>query len=599
MTLSSCIRLRYDEAQILMEMHADMLKFQVTLTTMLITVVASFAVADTRQGALLDYNARFIPTMGQNGMVVAAERWAAEVGRDILREGGNAVDAAVATGFALAVTYPRAGNIGGGGFMLVHLAEENRQLFIDYREMAPAKAYKDLYLDKDGNVDKRRYYLSRQSAGVPGTVAGLSYALEKYGTMSLKQVLQPAIRLAKQGFAVSFSLSHDLKARARYAPWSDHEAKRLFFKDGLVAYEPGERLRQKDLAWSLQQIAQKGPDAFYKGAIAARIVADMERNDGLISADDLAGYEVKERKPVRGNFKGFEVVSVPPPSSGGIHIIQMLNMLENFDLQAMGHNSAAYLHTLSEVMKMAYADRSKYLGDPDFYEVPVSALLEKAYAKKLAATISDQARASKDIAPALGPHYESNETTHFSVADKFGNVVSNTYTLNFSFGSGIAVPGTGMLLNNEMADFSAKAGIPNPFGLIGGTANAVEGRKRPLSSMSPSFILKDGKPWVVAGSPGGSKIITAVLQTLLNVMVFDHNIAEATALPRVHHQWLPDVLQVEEGISPDTILLLQNRQQPVKQSNRTLGRMQSIMLENGVFYGASDPRRAEGAVAAY
>jgi gamma-glutamyltranspeptidase/glutathione hydrolase len=497
------------------------------------------------------------------------------------------------------VTYPRAGNIGGGGFMLVHLAKENRQLFIDYRELAPASAFKDIYLDKQGNVDKRRYYLSRQSAGVPGTVAGLAYALEKYGSMTLKQVLKPAIDLADKGFPVSFSLSHDLKARASYAPWADSEAKRLFFKADGSAYEPGENLRQVDLAWTLKQIARHGPDAFYRGAVAKRIVADMAANDGLITAEDLANYEVKERKPVRGTFKGYEVVSAPPPSSGGIHIVQMLNVLEQFDLKSMGHNSAEYLHTLAEAMKMAYADRSKYLGDPDFYTVPVSALLDKKYAAKLAGQITSTARPAASIAPALGPKYESSETTHYSVADKHGNVVSNTYTLNFSFGSGIAVPGTGMLLNNEMADFSAKAGVPNPFGLIGDTANAVEPRKRPLSSMSPTLIFKDGQPWVAAGSPGGSRIITTVLQTLLNVMVFDFNIAEATALPRIHHQWLPDKLQVEEGISVDTVNLLKKREHPVHHSTRTIGRMQSIMLDKGIFYGASDPRRAEGAVAAY
>ncbi|MGI9284928.1 MAG: gamma-glutamyltransferase [Pseudomonadales bacterium] len=555
--------------------------------------------AASAKSPIINYKTRFIPTISENGMVVAAEKLASEVGVDILERGGNVVDAAVATGFALAVTYPRAGNLAGGGFMLVHLARENKQIVIDYRESAPLAAKRDMYLDAKGEVDRMRSFASHQAAGVPGTVAGLVYALEKYGTMSLKEVLKPAIKLAHKGFPVSYALAFEISGRANYLPW--HESSRpLFFKPDGSAYAAGEHFTQPELAWTLRQIAKKGAHAFYKGTIAEKIIADMEANNGLITREDLAGYKVVERTPVRGSYRDYEIVATPAPSSGGLNIIQILNILEGYDLASLGHNSAAYLHRLTESMKLAYADRSKYLGDPDFSKVPVAQLLDKKYAAHLRKSIDiDKARPAAEIAPGLDVPYESTDTTHYSIMDKDGNVASNTYTLNFSFGSGIAVPGTGMLLNNEMADFSAKPGAANPFGLVGGAANEIEPGKRPLSSMTPTLVLKDGKAWLTTGSPGGSRIITTVLQLLLNAMDFDMNVASAAAAARIHSQWLPDKVIVESGVSPDTVKLLEGMGHGAVRGDRTLGRTQSIMLQDGLLYGATDTRRPGGSVAGY
>ena len=555
---------------------------------------------DTRHHRpIIDYRERFLPVVARNGMVASSERLAAEVGKQILQQGGNAVDAAVATGFALAVTYPRAGNLGGGGFMLIHLAAQDRQTLIDYRETAPAAAKRDLFLNANGEVDRAREYFSHQSAGVPGTVAGLLYALEKYGSMSREEVLAPAIELAEQGLSVSFALNFEINARAEQLR-KNPEALRLFFKADGTLYDIGDTWRQPDLAWTLRQIEENGHNGFYSGEVARRITTEMEAGGGLITASDLAGYRAVERQPVRGRFRDFEIVSTPPPSSGGVHIVQMLNMLEAYDLAAMGHNSAAYLHHLTESMKLAYADRSVYLGDPDFVAVPVSQLTDRAYAARQRQLIdSNQATPSADIVGGRQLRGESTDTTHYTVADRHGNVVSNTYTLNFSFGSHIAVPGTGMLLNNEMADFAAIPGQANAYGLVQGEANKIEPGKRPLSSMSPTLVFRDGKPWLATGSPGGSMIITTVLQTLLNAMEFDMNIATAAARPRVHHQWLPDKLRVEHGVSPDTIRLLENMGHKVEFSSRTLGRTQSIMLNDGWLLGATDTRRPGGWVAGY
>ncbi|MEE4191852.1 MAG: gamma-glutamyltransferase [Halieaceae bacterium] len=551
------------------------------------------------QEPILNFENRFLPEVARHGMVASPERLAAEVGVEILRQGGNAVDAAVATGFALAVTYPRAGNIGGGGFMLIHLADEDRQTLVDYREVAPASAHRDLFLNEEGEVDRQREFFSRQSAGVPGSVAGMIHALEQYGTMPLKKVIQPAIELAEKGFPVSFALDSEIASRESRLQ-QDPEALRLFFREDGSRHPVGEVFRQPDLAWTLKQIRKRGRDGFYKGAVADRIVADMEANDGLISHADLAGYQVVERTPVRGSYRGYDIVSTPPPSSGGTHIIQILNILEGYDPQQWGHNSAAYLHHLAEAMKLAYADRSRYLGDPDFTDVPVAELTDKAYAARLRQRINpEKATPSSDIQPGIDLGYESTDTTHFTVADRHGNVVSNTYTLNFSFGSHIAVPGTGMLLNNEMADFAARPGFPNAFKLIESEANRIEGGKRPLSSMTPTMVFRDGKPWLATGSPGGSIIITAVLQTIINAMEFDMNIASAAAAARVHHQWMPDQLRLERGISPDTRRLLEAMGHTLVDTRRTLGRTQSIMLEDGLLYGATDSRRPGGWVAGY
>ncbi|MCB1710731.1 MAG: gamma-glutamyltransferase, partial [Halioglobus sp.] len=484
------------------------------LTLCLLTASTGFARETTAdQPLIIDFNERFLPVVARHGMVAGPEQLATEIGSRILQQGGNVVDAAVATGFALAVTYPRAGNLGGGGFMLIHLAEGNRQLFIDYRETAPAAASRDMFLLPDGKEDLMREYYSLQASGVPGTVAGMLYALETYGSMSRQQVLAPAIALAEEGISVSFALNYELASGGQRLR-DDPESLRLFFKPDGSPYEIGDTWRQPDLAWTLRQIADQGAEAFYRGEIAQRIVAAMEAGNGLITRQDLADYRAIERPPVRGHFHEFEVVSAPPPSSGGVHILQILNMLEADNLVALGHNSAAYLHLLAESMKLAYADRSQYLADPDYFDVPVAQLTDKAYAARQRKLIDPgRATPSATIAPGRELPARSKDTTHYSVADEKGNMVSNTYTLNASFGSAIAVPGTGMLLNNEMGDFAAVPGKPNLFGLVQGESNRIEGGKRPLSSMSPTIVLRQGKPWLATGSPGGSRIITTVLQT--------------------------------------------------------------------------------------
>lgn len=563
----------------------------------LITLVSVAVQAATPQGdAIIRYNTIHHPIIARDGMVVSQRVIASEVGRDILQKGGNAVDAAVATGFALAVTLPRAGNVGGGGFMLIHLAELKETIAIDYRETAPRAAHRDLFIGSDGEVDNNVARYSLKSSGVPGTVAGLTYALEHYGTMSLREVIKPAVQLAGNGFEVSWDLSENLKSRREFLS-KNPATKKTFFKPDGSPYEAGDTLKQPELAKTLKLISRKGAAVFYQGEIAEKIVAEMEKGGGLITRQDLADYKVAIRKPIVGAFRGYKVVSMPPTSSGGVHVVQMLNILSHFPLASYGAGSANATHLLAETMKLAYADRSKHLGDQDFYDVPSEGLTSKSYAKALASTISmKQARPSTEILPGEPQRYESPDTTHFSVMDQFGNAVSNTYTLNFSYGSGIVIPGTGFLMNNEMDDFSAKQGSANAFGLLGGEANAIEAGKRPLSSMTPTMVFKDDIPFVVTGSPGGSRIITTVLQVLVNVLEHDMNIAEATHFPRVHHQWLPDTLLLEPGLSPDTLVELENRGQIIKNSS-TQGSLQSIMFKGGLFYGSADPRRPDAGVA--
>jgi len=540
---------------------------------------------------IYDRSSAHHPIAAPNGMVVAQEAIAAQVGADILKKGGNAIDAAVATGFALAVTLPRAGNLGGGGFMMVHLAETGQTLALDYREMAPLAATRNMYLAADGSVDKTLTRRSHLSAGVPGTVAGLLYAHENYGELSRQDVLNPAIELAEQGFALSYEMAGALKFFRSFARGMNDAARDIFFKPDGSAYQAGETLVQSDLAWSLRQIRDAGAKAFYKGAIADRLVADMKANGGLITYADLKRYKVAVRKPVEADFYGYRISAMPPPSSGGIHIIQMLNIMADDDLKAMGQGSADAFHLMTEAMKYAYADRSKYLGDPDFFDVPMDSLMSPDYAKSIRANIDlTKATPSAQIGPAQSLPHESEDTTHYSVADKFGNMVSNTYTLNFSYGSGRVAAGTGILLNNEMDDFVAKPGVPNAFGLLGGEANAIEPGKRPLSSMTPVIVLKDGKAMLATGSPGGSTIITVVMQTLINRLVYGLNIAEATARPRIHHQWLPDRLTIEPHASPDTIQLLQARGHTLR-IGRVLGATETIEIRDGIFFGAADGRR--------
>lgn len=548
--------------------------------------------------AILDYDSRFHPVMGKNGIVSSQEMRASEIGLQVLKDGGNAVDAAVAVAYALSVTLPKAGNLGGGGFMILHSAKEGKDYAFDFREMAPAAATRDMYLDDKGGVDEKRARFTPKSVGVPGTVRGLSTIHGKFGSKSLKELIEPAIVLARDGFSVSPGLAADLVTLEKKLK-SSPEITKIFFKEDGSPYGLGETLVQSDLAWSLQQIAEHGEAAFYEGGIAEKLVAFMEKSGGLITAADLKNYRVATREPVRGSYKGFEIVSMPPPSSGGVHLIQMLNILENTSLKVEGHNSSRVIHFLTESMKYAYADRSAHLGDPDFVEVPVKWLASKEYGKELFSKIEpDKATPSSAIKPGVAAQHESKDTTHFSIMDKDGNAVSMTYTLNFSFGSLQMAPGTGFLLNNEMDDFSSKPGVPNGYGLVGGEANAIEAGKRPLSSMTPTIVLKDGEPYLVAGSPGGSKIITTVLQTVLNVLEFEMNIAEATSLSRIHHQWLPDQLEYESGISADTLMNLKKLGHDPKPSG-TMGSVQSVMKVGDRFEGYSDTRRPDAGTVAF
>ena len=563
------------------------------LLLLLISTTGTFG-----QDALYSREARFHPVVAQNGMVVTESKYATQAGLQVLKEGGNAVDAAVTIGFTLAVTFPRAGNLGGGGFMLIYLADSDEIISIDYREKAPLKASQDMFLDGKGNVDKEKSRHSILSVGVPGTVAGLALALENYGTISLERALQPAIELAQKGFPVDQELSESLnqvKSRMKVSTASMD----IFFKQGGKPYSEGELLTQKDLAWSLKQIVKNGSEAFYTGDIAKKIDSFMEQNGGLITNHDLKNYKALIRKPVEGEYRGYKIYSMPPPSSGGVVLIEILNILELFPLSSLGHNTAKTIHIFAETMKYAYADRSKYLGDPDFSPVPVTWLTSKKYAKSIKEKMdTEKSTPSHEISPGNPNLQEGNNTTHFSVMDRYGNAVSNTYTLNFSYGSKITVPGTGILLNNEMDDFSAKPGTPNAYGLVGGKLNAIAPEKRMLSSMSPTIVMKDGKPFLITGSPGGSRIITTVLQIIANVIDFNMNISEATNAVRVHHQWLPDKLMVERGLNEDTIKILKEMGYKVE-TGATIGVAESIIKKGDYMYGASDPRRPGGSTAGY
>lgn len=538
------------------------------------------------------------PVWAQSGMVATQEAVATNVGLAVLGQGGNAVDAAVAVGYALAVTLPRAGNLGGGGFMLVYVAETKEVIAIDYREKAPAGASRDMYLNRNGEVVPRLSTYHGLAVGTPGTVMGLEHVRKKYGTLTRKALMAPAIKLAKEGIVVTADLSNSLQAmQQRLSQWS--ETRNIFYKEDGSHYLPGERLKQTDLAQTLSIISKQGEKGFYQGSVAESIVGSIKKANGILSEEDLKNYNVVERKAIKGTYRGYEVFSMPPPSSGGVHIVQILNMLENYDLTAMGHNSAEHIHTLVETMRRAYADRSLHLGDSDFVKVPVDALISKKYAKHLISDInSNQATSSKKIQPSNDLPYESNQTTHFSIVDKWGNAVSNTYTLNYSYGSGMVAKGTGILLNNEMDDFSAKPGHPNGYGLIGGEANAIEAGKRPLSSMSPTILLKDKKLFMVTGTPGGSRIITTTLQVISNVIDHDMNIAAATAAPRIHHQWLPDAIRMEAGISTDTIGIIKAKGHEVE-VKATMGSAQSIMSTESGLLGASDPRTPSSLSAGY
>lgn len=559
------------------------------------TMAATTAKADQ---AIYSSDAIHHPLWAKNGMVATQEAIASDIGLQILKQGGNAVDASVAVGFALAVTLPRAGNIGGGGFMMIYDAKKGKTVALDYREKAPSSASRDMYLDDDGNAvsDLSRYH--GLAIGVPGTVAGLLKALEDHGTMSRGQVMAPAIALAENGIDVTAGLSESLEAlSARLQKWPSTQ--KVFFKADGSTYQPGERLKQPDLARSLKLIAAKGSDGFYKGETARKLIKAVGEAGGSISLQDLANYKAIAREPVTGSYRGYEVVSMPPPSSGGIHIVQILNILEGYPLSDYGQNSAQTIHLMAEAMQLAYADRAEYLGDADFVDVPVRGLTARPYADTLRRLIDPNKATPAATVKANNPlPYESDQTTHFSIVDKDGNAVANTYTLNFSYGTGLVAEGTGILLNNEMDDFSAKPGVPNGYGLLGGEANAVEADKRPLSSMSPTLVFKDNKPYIVTGSPGGSRIITTVTQVISNVIDHDMNIAEATHAPRIHDQWLPDEIRIEKALNVDTIKKLESMGHTVN-PQAAMGSTQSIMVTPTGIYGSSDPRVVDAAVVGY
>jgi gamma-glutamyltranspeptidase / glutathione hydrolase len=533
------------------------------------------------------------PVVGRRGMVVTQEAAASRVGLEVLRLGGNAVDAAVAVGFALAATLPAAGNLGGGGFMLIHRADLNKTVAIDYRETAPAATTKDVFLDPNGKADPFKSRWSGLAVGVPGTVAGLELAWRKYGSgkFSFADLVAPAIALARRGLTVDDDLADALRASAPIL--AKHPASaRIFLRADGSARQTGDHIALNDLAATLETIAAEGAAGFYEGPIAQKIVDAVQAAGGRMTMDDLARYPAVEREPVRGTYRGRTILSMPPPSSGGAHVIEILNILEGYPLGAQGLNSAASLHEMAEAEKLAYADRAAYLGDPDFVKIPLKGLVSKAYADTLRATISpDRARPAAEIRPGEPRRYEDDETTHFSIVDGEGNAVANTYTLNLPFGSGLVAEGTGVLLNDELDDFAAAPDAANAYGLMGGDANAPGPMKRPLSSMSPTIVLKDGKVELVTGSPGGSRIITTVLQIVVDLIDHGLNVAEAENAPRAHDQLWPDELRIERGMSPDTIRLLEAMGHkvvvgPAMGSANTIER-----LPDGTLMGASDPRQ--------
>lgn len=527
------------------------------------------------------------------GLVVSSHELANTIGMAVLADGGNAVDAAVAVGYALAVVHPAAGNIGGGGFAVIH-THDGRSITLDFREKAPLEATRDMYLDKDGNVIPEASTIGYKAAGVPGTVAGMSAMLERFGSRKLPELIGPSIKLAEKGYRINArqeeSMAEFAKDFARFPSSSKY-----FLKPDGAPYKEGDILIQADLAKSLQAISDKGAEAFYKGGIADLIVKDMAANNGLISKKDLAAYAPVWREPAKGSYRGYQIVSMGPPSSGGAHIIQMLNIMEQENIGEMGPSSSETIHLMAEAMRYAFADRSEYMGDPDFVAVPLGEITSKDYAKKIHATIKalwGKPVPSKNVRPGLGQIKEGSNTTHYSVVDKWGNAVAVTYTINESYGSAAAVEGAGFLLNNEMDDFSAKPGVPNIYGLVGNDANSIAPEKRPLSSMSPTIVLKNGKLFMVAGSPGGSRIITTTLQVICNVIDHGMNISEAVMAPRFHMQWLPDEIRVEKyGLVRDVEKNLADMGYTIS-VQAPMGDVNAILVdqESGTLYGTGDPR---------
>jgi gamma-glutamyltranspeptidase/glutathione hydrolase len=544
------------------------------------------------------------PVRGRHGIVASTNQVASRVGVEIMKRGGNAVDAAIAVAFALQVTHPAAGNLGGGGFMMIRL-NDGRTTAIDYREMAPAAAHRNVYLDKNGNLIEGEggSLIGYRAAGVPGTVRGMELALKKYGSgrLTWSQLIEPARRLAANGFAVTYELARSLHASREYLS-KYAETNRIYLRNGNF-YNEGEQFRQPELAATFARLQRFGPNEFYEGETARLIEADMKRNNGLMTLADLRGYVAKERVPVRGNYRGYEVISMPPPSSGGAVLIQMLNILEGFDPSKVEASSSERYHLMAEAMRRAFADRAEYMGDADFVKVPIAGLIDKSYADKLRSTINtERASSSTDVRAGRPAGVESEDTTHFTVVDAQGNAVANTYTLNNSYGSAAMAKGTGILLNDEMDDFAAKPGTPNMYGLIQGERNAVAPKKRPLSAMTPTIVLrKDGSLWFTVGSPGGPTIINTVLCIITNVIDYEMNIQEAIDAPRIHHQWLPDELVGEpSGFSSDTQRALSVRGHTLGKL-RYLGDAEGIMIEEKtkMRLGATDPRRSDGLAVGY
>ena len=535
------------------------------------------------------------PARAKHAMVAAQEGIATDVGVAILKSGGNAIDAAVAVGFALAVTHPFAGNIGGGGFMTIRLAD-GRTTFIDFRERAPGKASRDMYLDANGKPT-RDSIEGWRSSGVPGSVRGFDLALSKYGRKKWGDVIAPAIELASKGFPVSYALSESLRGSRSLA--RSEESKRIYQKGGAF-YDVDEVIKQPDLAATLTRIAKNGASEFYEGETAQKFAAEMAKNGGLITVADLKDYKAVERKPLIGKYRNYEIVTAPPPSSGGIGMLQILGMLEGSGYEKTGFGSAASISYVAEAMQRFYADRSEYFGDPDFFKVPILGLLDPAYIKKRRESIDrNHATPSEQVKPGEPAGVEGAETTHFSVVDAEGNAVAVTYTLNGGYGNGITVPGLGFLLNNEMDDFAAKAGAANMFGLVQGEGNTIRPGKRPLSAMTPTIILRDGKLFMTVGAPGGSRIITAVTEVFLNVADFGMNAQDAVDAPRFHHQWQPDTLYLEKGFSPDTVDLLKQRGFHVDYApGVVIARVEAIVIDGGWLQGGSDGR-AVGKAAGY
>ncbi len=535
------------------------------------------------------------PVRARHGMVTAQEPLATDVGVQVLQAGGNAVDAAIAVGFALAVTHPYAGNLGGGGFMLIRFAD-GRSTFLDFRERAPQKASRNMYLDSSGKPT-RESLDGWKSAGVPGTVRGFELAHRKYGTRKWTDLVQPAAALAAQGFQVSYSLAESLKGARNLSQSPD--SKRIFQKNGTY-WQPGETLAQPELARTLNRIAQNGAKEFYEGETAQKLAEAMARNGGLITLADLKNYTAVERAPLTGSHRGYGIIAAPPPSSGGVGILQMLGMLEGSGYEKSGFGSASEIAYVAEVMRRYYADRSQYLGDPDFGKLPVKGLLDPAYIRRRRDSIDPKhATPSAQILPGLPADRDGGETTHYNVVDAQGNAVAVTYTLNEGYGNGITVPDLGFLLNDEMDDFAAKPGSPNAFGLVQGELNSIQPGKRPLSSMTPTILTRDGKFFMAVGAPGGSRIISAVLQVILNVVDFGMNAQDAVDAPRIHHQWQPDKLYLEPGISPDTVALLKSRGYAVDHSpGLVLARVEAIVNSGGWLQGGSDGR-ASGKAAGY